>query len=111
MSKQPLVKTIFLPFFLYLSTILSISSKLLICASEVLLCRLASYSSISSIVTVAEPILPTTTPAARFAKATVSAILLPMLRAKAIDAITVSPAPVTSKTSLATVGKIFNSFS
>ena len=96
-SKQPFVKTIFFPFFLERFTISCISLKLFICASEVLLCKLASYSSISSSVTVAEPIFPTTTPAAKFAKEAVSSIFLPALSEKAIDAITVSPAPVTSK--------------
>ena len=107
MSKQPFVNTIFLPFPEHLVTMFCISSKLFMCASEVLLCKLASYSSISSILTVAEPILPTTTPAARFANRAVSSIVFPRLKAKAIEAITVSPAPVTSKTSFATVGNFF----
>ena len=45
------------------------------------------------------------------AKDAVSSIVVPALSANAIDAITISPAPVTSKTSFATVGNLFTSLS
>ena len=59
----------------------------------------------------AEPILPTTTPAAKFANLQLLFMSICALIAKAIDAITVSPAPVTSYTSFATVGNCFISSS
>jgi len=53
---------------------------------------------------VAEPSFPTATPAAKFAKITAESISFFAARAYPSAAITVSPAPVTSNTSLATVG-------
>ena len=52
----------------------------------------------------AEPSFPTATPAAKFAKITAESISFFAARAYPSAAITVSPAPVTSNTSLATVG-------
>ena len=80
-SKQPFVKTIFLP--LDLSSLLSseISSNVLICLSLVDLLRLDSYSTISLIVTVELPILLTTTPAARLENLTASSISTSQARA------------------------------
>ena len=104
MSKQPLVKTTFLPRFFNSPLKSFISSSVLICESEVDLLRLDSYSIISFNVAVAEPILPTTTPAARFENFTALSMSYPQAKEKPREAITVSPAPVTSYTSRATVG-------
>ncbi len=62
------------------------------------------YSSISSSVAVALPSFPTTTPAARFANSIELSTSIPFAKQYPKEAITVSPAPVTSYTSLATVG-------
>jgi len=53
---------------------------------------------------VADPIFPTTTPAAKFANLTAESISIPHAKENPKEAITVSPAPVTSKTSLVAVG-------
>jgi hypothetical protein len=81
-----------------------ISSQFFILSSLEDLLRRDSYSIISLRFAVAEPILPTTTPAARFANLTASSMLFPDDNAKPIEAKIVSPAPVTSNTSTATVG-------
>ena len=81
-----------------------ISSQVFICSSLLDLFMLDSYSIISLIVAVADPIFPTTTPEARLANYTASSILLLQDKANPRDARIVSPAPVTSNTSLATVG-------
>ena len=73
--------------------------------------KLDSYSIISFIEAVADPIFPTTTPEAKFANFTASSIFLFDESANPSEARTVSPAPVTSNTSLATVGWIRNSLS
>ncbi len=59
---------------------------------------------ISSPVAAAGPTLPTATPAAWLAKMAASRIDAPAATASVSEAITVSPAPLTSKTSRATVG-------
>ena len=81
-----------------------ISLSVLICSSLKDLLRLDSYSIISFSVAVALPILPTTTPAAKLENSIASSIFKSQANAKPSDASTVSPAPVTSKTSLANVG-------
>jgi len=99
-----LVNTIFLSLFFNSLIIEDISSQVLICSSLVDLLRLDSYSTISLSVAVAEPIFPTTTPEAKLANLIASSISLLHDNAKPNEARIVSPAPVTSNTSLATVG-------
>ena len=67
---------------------------------------LEKWGSISDKEAVAVPDFPTTIPAATLASFTADEISNPVDRAAAILAITVSPAPDTSKTSLAWVGKL-----
>ena len=62
-------------------------------------------------VAVALPILPTTTPAAKFENSIASSISRAHANANPREAKTVSPAPVTSKTSLVIVGWMRNSLS
>ena len=66
---------------------------------------------ISFKVAVALPILLTTTPAARLENSTASSILELQASAYPSDDKTVSPAPVTSKTSFVIVGLMRNSLS
>ena len=72
---------------------------------------LDSNSIISLIDAVALPIFPTTTPAAMLENSTALSISTPQAIAKPSEAKTVSPAPVTSKTSLEMVGWMRSSLS
>ena len=103
------MKTIFLPLILSSSLKVVISLIVLICPSLEDFLRLDSYSIISLSVVVALPIFPTTTPAARLENLTALSMSSSHAKAKPSEARTVSPAPVTSKTSLETVGWIRNS--
>ena len=110
MSKQPFVKIIFLFFVLRDITKLSISSKFFIKSSVLSLWSDFLYSSISANEAVALPTFPTTTPAAKFANSAASIKSIPTLTPYPKAASTVSPAPVTSYTSFATVGIFLNPF-
>ena len=103
MSKQPLVITTFSPLArAFFTASIKAFSEITPKSVSLLPCT-ASASSISDKVDV--PNLPTTTPAAAFARAHASSNDLPAATEAASTEITVSPAPVTSYTSFACVGR------